>query len=64
MFCIIPNLRKVIMRCHADGTPYEIEDGHPPAFETKAIMFTWLGFYYAFSYGEVFPCDARAEWGI
>lgn len=61
---ILPAIRSVIMRCDADGNTYQDGDGHPPAFETDAIMFAWLGFYAAFPYGDVRPFDARAKWGI
>lgn len=60
---IFPTIRRVIMRCDADGHTFEGGDGYPPAFETNAFMFTWLGFYFAIPFGDVRPFDARANWG-
>lgn len=61
---ILPFIGRVIMRCDADGNTYQDGDCYPPAFETDAIMIAWLGWYWAFAYGDVRPFDARAKWGI
>lgn len=60
---ILPMVRRVIMVCDENGTPYEDGDGARPAFETGAVIFAWLGFYAAFPFGEVMPLDARAMRG-
>lgn len=61
---ILPMVKRVIMRCDADGVTYQDGDGYPPAFETKAILVAWLGFYISFPFGNVEPIDARAKWGV
>lgn len=63
MIDVIPMARRVIMRCDADGNTFQDGDGYPPAFETNAIMLTWLGFYFAIPFGDVRPFNARAKWG-
>lgn len=61
---MLPKIRSVIMRCNCDGEIYEEGDGRLAMFETKAILFSWLGFYFAVPYGEVTHADNRAKWGL
>ncbi len=61
---MLPKIKIVIMRCNCDGEIYEEEDGRIPEFETKAVLFTWFRFYFAFPYGKVEHADHRGEWGL
>lgn len=56
---MIPRLTRVIVRCDSEGQPHEEAD-----YESRAWVFTWLGMCVVFTYGDVMPYDASAEWGI
>ena len=53
---VLPFVQRVIMPCDANGVPIATPEEEAAAhFETRAVIFGWLGFFMSVPFGDVEP---------